>query len=144
MRYKMSVTKKLSVPAVDVWEAVVEFGRLDVWFPSIATCRVEGEGVGASRHMSVEGGGEITDRLAEIDFPGRRLSYQRLQSPFPVTSYRGTVEVFSSFDSMAVVAWTVDFESRPEVSEAVAKILEAGIGAGVDGMERELRARSDA
>ena len=62
--------------------------------------------------------------------------------PFPVTSYRGTVEVFESFDSGAVVVWTVDFESDPKDSATVAEALRTGIGAGVDGMERDLRSHT--
>jgi hypothetical protein len=112
---KVSVVKKLCVPGDRTWEAVRRFGRLEVWFPTIAACTIEGEGVGA-----------------------RRLTYQRIRSPFPVSSYRGTVEVFESFDSRAVVAWTVDFESDPQDSPTVAETLRAGIGAGIDGMERDL------
>jgi len=57
-----------------------------------------------------------------------------------VVSYRGTVEVFASFDSLAVVVWTVDFDSDVRDSATVAETLRAGIGAGVDGMERDLQA----
>jgi hypothetical protein len=66
-----------------------------------------------------------------------RLTYQRVSSPFPVTSYKGTVEVFESFDSRAIVVWTVDFDSEPKDSATVAEALRTGIGAGVDGMERK-------
>lgn len=55
-----------------------------------------------------------------------------------MSAYRGTVEVFESFDSLAVVVWTVDFESTPESSAPVNAQLEAGIGAGVEGMKADL------
>jgi hypothetical protein len=35
--------------------------------------------------------------------------------------------------------WTVDFESEPEMSEPVAAILKDAVGAGLDGMETDLR-----
>ena len=38
-----------------------------------------------------------------------------------------------------VVVWTVDFESDPKDSATVAEALRAGIGAGVDGMEKDLQ-----
>ena len=56
-----------------------------------------------------------------------------------MTSYIGNVEVFSSFDSLAVVAWTIDFESEMVVSEAVAALLKDAIAAGLDGMESDLQ-----
>ena len=139
MLTKITITGKMSVSSDKAWEAISKIGRLDVWFPSIATCRVEGDGVGAHRYMTLHRGGDITDRILEIDPAKRRLTYQRVRSPFPVTSYKGTVEVFESFDSRAVVVWTVDFESDPKDSATVAEALRAGIGAGVDGMEKDLQ-----
>jgi polyketide cyclase/dehydrase/lipid transport protein len=108
------------------WEAISKIGRLDVWFPIIATCKVEGDGVGAHRHMTLEDGGEITDHIEEINPTTKRLTYLRVESPFPVTYYKGTVEVFDSFDSMAVVVWTIDFESDPENSVPVADLVKGG------------------
>jgi hypothetical protein len=35
-----------------------------------------------------------------------RLIYERVESPFAVTCYRGTVEVFESFDGLGIVVWT--------------------------------------
>ncbi len=83
----------------------------------------------------------MTDRVVAIDAEERRLTYRRIESPFPVTSYTGNVEVFRSFDSLAVVVWTVDFESAPEVGAPVAEVLAAAIGAGLDGMEADLRSQ---
>jgi hypothetical protein len=141
MQTKQTITKKMSVPAGDAWRAIRQFGRLDVWFPSMAACLIEGEGVGAVRHLTLDGGlGEITDHLQSIDDEDRRLTYRRTESPFPVTSYVGTVEVFQSFDALAVVVWTVDFESAPDVSDLVAELLRDGIAAGLDGMEADLAA----
>lgn len=141
MLTQIAIAKKLTVPSEKAWEAIGEIGRLDVWFPSIATCRVEGNGVGAHRYMTLNRGGDITDRIVDIDQARRRLTYQRIRSPFPVSSYKGTVEVFESFDSRAIIVWTIDFESEPKDSVSVAQALQAGIGAGVDGMEEDLQHR---
>jgi hypothetical protein len=143
VRTKQTISKKMEVPADRVWDAVRKFGRLDVWFPSMAECRIEGEGIGATRYLTLDGGlGNITDRLVAIDGDEHRLTYERMESPFPVTSYIGNVEVFGSFDLLAVVVWTIDFESAPEVSEVVAALLKDAIAAGLDGMETDLRTAS--
>jgi hypothetical protein len=139
MLTQIAIAKKLTIPNDKAWEAIGKIGRLDVWFPSIATCRVEGDGVGAHRYMTLNRGGDITDRIVDINQARRRLTYQRVRSPFPVSSYKGTVEVFESFDSRAIVVWTVDFESEPKDSASVAEGLQAGIGAGVDGLEKDLQ-----
>lgn len=136
---KQPITKKLNVPADVVWGAIRKIGRLDVWFPIIGTCRVEGEGPGAVRYMTVAGGGEIKDTIEEVDDINRRLIYLRPLSPFPVTYYRGTVEVFKSYDGLGVVVWTIDFESRPEDAVSVAELVRGAISAGIDGMEKDLQ-----
>ncbi len=124
----------------EAWDAIRKFGRIDVWFPIMTECTIDGEGIGALRYMVLDGGlGNITDRLVALDEESHRLTYERTESPLPVTSYIGYVEVFGSFDSLAVVVWTVDCESEPEASEAVAALLRDAIGAGLDGMESNLR-----
>ena len=139
MQTKQTITKKMNVPAEQAWDAIRQFGRLDVWFPSMAECKIEGEGIGAIRSLTLDGGlGSIKDRLVALDEDNHRLTYERTESPFPVTSYLGNVEVFDSFDSQAVVVWTIDFESEPEMSEPVAAILKDAIAAGLDGMETDL------
>ncbi|HKQ64944.1 MAG TPA: hypothetical protein VJZ73_08050 [Methylomirabilota bacterium] len=55
-----------------------------------------------------------------------------------MSSYVGTVEVFESFDSLAVVVWTVDFDSTPENSAPVRTTLEKGIGDALLGMNADL------
>jgi hypothetical protein len=143
MMTKQAITKKLNVTADVAWAAIRQIGRLDVWFPFIETCRVEGEGPGAVRYMTVAGGGEIKDIIEEIDDGNRRLVYLRPISPFPVIHYRGTVEIFRSYDGLAVVAWTIDFESRPEDAREVAGLVRGAIGDGIDGMEADLAAKQE-
>lgn len=136
---KQLIVKKLNVPADVVWTAIRNIGRLDAWFPIIETCRVEGEGAGALRYMTIADGGNIKDTIEEVDDFNKRLVYLRPISPFPVTYYKGTVEVFKSYDGLAVVVWTIDFESTPENSSSVAELVKGAISDGIDGMEKDLQ-----
>ena len=45
---KHAITKKLNVPSEKVWDAIRNIGRLDVWLPIIETCKVDGNGPGAT------------------------------------------------------------------------------------------------
>jgi hypothetical protein len=116
MQTKTTVARKMTVAASKVWQSIARFDRLEVWFPTISTCVVEGSGIGAVRRMDSTRGGKIVDRLVAIQPEKMRLIYERVESPFAVTSYRGTVEVFESFEGLGVVVWTIDFESTPENS----------------------------
>lgn len=139
MLTKQPITKKLNVPAERVWDAISKIGRLDIWFPFIDTCKVEGSGPGALRYMTIaNNGGDIKDTIEEIDHINMKLVYLRPISPFPVTYYKGTVEVFKSYDGLAIVIWTIDFESKPEDSASVAEIITGAISAGIEGMEKDL------
>lgn len=140
---KQPITKKLNVPAEVIWEAIRKIGRLDVWFPFIDSCRVEGDGVDAIRYMTiVNGGGDIKDIIEEIDDLNMRLVYVRPVLPFPVTNYKGTVEVFKSYDGLGVVVWTIDFESQSEDTASVAELVKGAISAGIEGMEKDLQSIS--
>ena len=135
---KQAITKKLNTSTARAWDAIRNIDGLDRWFPIIESCRVEGSGVGARRHMTLDGG-QITDLIEAVDDGRKRFVYLRTTSPFPVTHYRGTVEIFDSYDGQAVLTWTIDFESKPEDSEAVAALVKGAISDGIDGMERELQ-----
>lgn len=135
---KIVITKKMKIPSEITWEAIRKIGRLDVWFPAIETCKVEGNGIGAVRYMSLVGGGKIKDTIELIDDKNKKFVYLRPESPFPITYYKGTVEVFNSYDGLAVIAWTAEFESTPENSTPVAEIVHGAISAGLDGMEQDL------
>ena len=138
MYSKQAISKKLRLSAERAWSALRALDRLDVWFPIIASCRVSGHGVGAWRYMITIDGGEIQDVIEVCDDQCRRLVYRRPVSPFPVSQYRGTVEVFTSYDGSAVVVWTIDFESEVGVANEVAALVEQAISAGIDGMELDL------
>lgn len=135
---KQAITKKLNTSSAKAWAAIRNIEGLDRWFPIIDSCRVEGSGVGALRYMTLDGG-QVTDLIEAVDDGRQRFVYLRTTSPFPVTHYRGTVEIFDSYDGQAVLTWTIDFESQPEDSEAVAALVKGAIADGIDGMERELQ-----
>lgn len=143
MLTKQPIVRKLTVPAERVWDAIRSIGRLDVWFPFIEICRVEGDGPGALRFMTIaNNGGEIQDTIESIDDTERRLVYRRPVSPFPVTDYTGTVEVFTSYDGLGIVVWTIDFESKSKDATGLAELVYGAITDGIEGMEKDLMTES--
>ncbi|MCX7086515.1 MAG: SRPBCC family protein [Methylococcales bacterium] len=144
-REEKAITKKLNVPADVVWPAIRNIGRLDVWFLIIQSCRVEDEGQGASRYMTIaNSGGEIKDSIEEIDDSKMRLVYLRPVSPFPVTYSQDTVEMFSYYDGLGIVVWTIEFESKPEDVASVAELVHGAISARLEGMEKDLQRLGEA
>ena len=133
------VTKTIDAPVEKVWSAIRAIDGLDRWFPVIATSRVEGAGVGAIRIMGLRDGGEIHDRVIEIADTERRFRYDRFRSPFPVTSYLGTVEVGDAGAGRSNVSWTVVIEAADEARSELAAFLRGALSDGIDGLETDLR-----
>ncbi len=139
MRETVVIEKNLGVSADKAWAAIRDIGGLDRWFPIISACTVEGEGVGALRVLTLAGGGgEMRDRIVEICDAKKRLRYERPHLPFPVSDYRGEVEIRGDGAS-CVLTWTVRFNVEPAKRDEVAGLVRSAISDGVDGMERELR-----
>ncbi|QGM97009.1 SRPBCC family protein [Methylocystis parvus] len=142
MKTSVTIRKSDTVDADAAWAAIRGVDGLDRWFPIIDRCRVEGAGVGAVRIFTIaHDGGEVRDRILEIDEAARRLKYDRFSSPFPVSSYIGTVEIRTIGDKTELI-WTVEFESAEAARDDVAALVKSAISDGVDGLFRELRAKA--
>jgi uncharacterized protein YndB with AHSA1/START domain len=139
MRETLNVTRTIAIPSGEVWSAISAIGGLDRWFSVIASCRVEGAGVGATRILTLADGAEMRDRVLEIDHDARRFRYERTHSPFPVASHLGTVEVRDRDVLRAEVSWTVTLDVVPEAREQLVGILKDALSDGIGGLERDLR-----
>lgn len=121
-----------------VWAAVRAVGGLDRWFPVIETCAVTGKGVGAVRVLGLVGGGELHDRIEEVDDAARRLRYVRTVHPFPTRRYVGTVTVAGAPDARAERTWTLDLDREAADREELLAFLSGAIGDGVAGLAAEM------
>lgn len=139
MTTTVTIRKSAPVPLDQAWAAIRAIGGLDRWFPIIEARRVEGEGAGAIRIMTLAGGaGEMRDRITEIDDAAQRLRYDRFASPFPVRSYIGTVDVRAA-DGETEICWAVVFEAAPDAAEQVAALVEGAIGDGIAGLFADVK-----
>lgn len=137
---EVRVSESIAAPAAKVWELLGDFGGVTRWGgPMLQSCRVEGEGVGAVRHIGLPGGAEVVERCEACDDAGRSLTYAIVgKSPIPVRNYRSTVTVVETGPSACRVDWTGSFE--PEgVSEEQAQSLVRGVyTGGIAGVRKHL------
>ena len=141
MHETVVIRKTLAVGSDRVWTAIAGVGGLDRWFPIISACRVEGEGVGALRILTLRDGGEMRDWIVEIDDAARRLRYERRVLPFPVENYRGAVLVRSAARG-ADVSWTIDYDVAEPARAQISALVFSAISDGLDGLEKELAAQN--
>ena len=142
---QIHVSKTLAAKAEQVWAAISCIGGLDLWFPAIAACSVTGSGVGAIRLLTLaDGGAVMKDRIEEINHASKRLRYDRIESPFPVQSYRGTVDIRAVDEKTAELSWQVEIDVQEEQRNALAELLRNALAAGIDGLERYLQTNKPA
>lgn len=102
--------------ADEVWRVVRDFNGLPTWHPAIATSELETgaspETIGAVRKLALTEGGTVREQLVALDDTGRRYTYDILESPFPIRSYRSTVRVAPLTTSGdAFVEWWCDYDA---------------------------------
>ncbi len=134
---QLNVTKTINTDADRAWAAISNIGGLDRWFPVITACSVSG--TGATRILTLADGAKIKDRIDAIDHQHRRLRYTRIESPFPVRSYRGTVEIRHANAGAAELSWTVEIDALEDQSEPLIEFLRNALAGGIQGLEQDLQ-----
>lgn len=136
---QLNVTKTITANADQAWAAISSIGGLDRWFPIITDCTVTGTGVGATRILTLTGGAKIKDRIEVIDHQHRRFRYNRTESPFPVRSYLGTVEIRHVNDGATEVSWTLEIDVQEDQRDALVELLRNALTDGIQGLEQDLQ-----
>jgi hypothetical protein len=136
---QLNVTKTIIVDADQAWAAISSIGGLDRWFPIIANCTVFGTGEGATRILTLADDAKIKDRIEVIDHQHRRFRYTRTESPFPVQSYLGTLDVHKVNDGAAEVSWTVEMDVQEDQRDVLVELLRNALTEGIQGLEQDLQ-----
>ena len=121
---EIKVTEEFSADADSVWRLLGDFGGIADWAPGIESCRLEGEGVGAVRHLEMQGGIAMQEKLESHDDGARSFSYSISGGPLPFQNYLATVSV-NAEGAGCRVAW----EARFDLPEG---IPEDGVKTGVE------------
>lgn len=141
---QLNVTPTIGVESLRAWQAISRIGGLERWFPIIAACTVTGSGEGAVRHMTLADGGEIQDRIDLIDHAAQTLKYTRFESPFPVRSYQGIVEVRDAGPGKTTLSWTVVIDVDQEHRQSLGELITKALSDGVKGLEQDLQRQQQA
>lgn len=122
---KVEVKRRLDAPAAMVFADVSDFGnlaRLDI----VATCTVNGHGVGAIRTVTFADAalGRVVERLEAYDPVGRTFSYSIINDDcaLPVSDYLATVRVIEDGEHGCVLSWGSEFQLQ-HMQEADAKVM---------------------
>ena len=116
------------------WKLIGNFQGRDVWQPAMAGSTGMGSGTaaGATRVLSLVGGGTINEKLTAYSAAKRSLTYAITKSPLPVKNYVSTMAVSPAADGKSVVKWTSTFDVNgaddAKAKEVIGGIYDAGLG----------------
>ncbi len=124
----VSHTEEFDVPASSVWQLLFDWAAIVDWMPGgfIASLRLEGQGVGAIRHLVTGQGVALSERLDAADEKAGTLDLSLVGSlPWGLLSYRARGQVLSTSPNSCRLTWRGIFETPAsgEQAERVAHLL---------------------
>ena len=137
---KCQIEGEIAASPAAVWEVVRDFGGVKRWSPSVASCELEGSGLGAVRTIKM---GEmiIRERLEKLDEGARTLSYSILEAPFPVQDYLATMKVVESAPGRTKLEWGSSFQASGGLDENQLRDIFVGVyEQGIEGIRRAVGA----
>ena len=127
------------------WRALADFGNFLAWATGGAgTARLEGEGVGMTRHLDIPGLGLVSERLDRLDHASRTLAYSMVSETMAgMARYSATVQVITDGAGRCCLQWRGDFEPLPGiVSEEVGNSLAGSYTLMSQGLEAFVNAQA--
>ena len=119
-----------------VWDVVRDFGGVKRWSPDIASCELEGHGIGAVRTIKM-GSMMIRERLEKLDENARTLSYSIVEGPIPVQDYLATMKLSESSPGHTKLTWSSTFKPGVGLDESQLRDIFAGVyQQGIEGIRR--------
>lgn len=147
-RQKVTEKVEIAAPADKVWAAIGNFQDMS-WHPAVE--KTEGTGgndAGATRKLTLKGGGVIEEKLGKYNKDAKSYSYEISNvdvKVLPVSNYSSTISV-SEEGGKSVVEWKgafyrgyVNNDPPPELSdEAAVKAVTGVYKAGLDALKAKL------
>ncbi len=135
---KVSVSMPLPADPTKVWDMIGGFNSLADWHPAIETSEIEGEGKGSVRTLTLAGGGQIVERLEQLDDEGRLYRYSFVSGPLPVANYTGTIKITPGDQGGCTVEWSGEFEAAGAPEADAVKVMRDIYDAGLENLKKML------
>lgn len=124
---------ELNVPAEKIWELIGKFNGLPDWHPAVEKSELEDGG--ATRRLSLAGGGSIVEKLEKQDDDNYTYSYSIVDSPLPVADYRCQLRVVREGDGCRI-DWGSEFTPAGANEEDAVKVIQGIYQAGFDNLKK--------
>lgn len=125
--FKMDVSMKtqINASAADVWAVIGDFNALPKFVAAAVESKIEGEGLGAVRVITLPDGAILKERLEAYDGEGMVLKYSLAEGPLPVENYLASMAVTPTEDGCEF-EWSSRFDANG-VSDEEARAAISGV-----------------
>ncbi|MGE0484250.1 MAG: SRPBCC family protein [Gammaproteobacteria bacterium] len=125
---KVSMQSPVNMDADELWKLIGQFNAIPEWHPAVSSSKLEDGG--RIRRLSLLGGGEIVERLEQIEAGDRLYRYSIISGPLPVANYTATLRVKDDGKGRAVVEWSSEFDpqgaTETDATAAIQEVYKAG------------------
>lgn len=133
---EVKVKGPINAPDKDVWAKVSDFGNLHTFIKAIKNCTTKERDSGIIRTLTLQDGGEVTEKLESLDNEQRVLNYSIVHSPMPISNYTGTMLVEEAGDNQSEFTWSSTFEVSEDAENEIKDVLEGLYSLGVEGLRK--------
>ena len=112
-RIEVEETITIAHSAARTWALLGDFGANHRWMPAVTASALQGSGIGATRRLSMDGGGYVDERLETRDEAGMSYRYSMFGGSVPVRNYESTLTVMPEGQGSRV-RWSASFEPVPD------------------------------
>tara|TARA_B100000989_G_scaffold221163_1_gene168915 strand:- start:92 stop:478 length:387 start_codon:yes stop_codon:yes gene_type:complete len=96
------------VNAQEIWD-IISDPTDSSWVPTVEEISLEGD----VRSFSMEGMGELKEKILKIDQDNKIFQYSAIQTPAPIEHHLATIQIFPLENDNCEFSWTTEIE--PEI-----------------------------
>lgn len=122
----------IPAPLAEIWPHIRDFGGIHRWHPAIESCELtrgaSATDIGAQRRLRLGDGGVVVEDLLALDDRGHALTYEIVESPFPVRRYVSTLRLAPVTTLGHTFAeWWVEFDADAADEGSLADLFANGV-----------------
>lgn len=124
---KIGLQQELPYSVEAVWEVIGDVTRAD-WVPSVDSISLTDD----VRSFTMEGVGEVQERILLCDQENHRLQYSAIKTPSGIEHHLATIQLSAAGDH-CLFSWTTEIQP-----DEYAPIVEQGMGISIEGLQAVL------
>ena len=123
----VTIEEELAYPLEEVWAIFAEVTRAD-WVPAVDSITEE-DGV---RSFTMEGIGEVQERILTLDNENHCLQYSAIKTPTPLEHHLATIKLLAS-EKGCYFSWTTEI-----APDQFSSAIEHGMSVSFEGLKEVL------